>query len=89
VAHFLEAPLEHCVKRFWSLLPGSNDHAWVLPAVVQQALSDTHADVAAAVCRGHPRVADNQLTLSQKLVCLPPALSGGVRCGRAHGQWHA
>jgi hypothetical protein len=78
VAHFLEALLTPSVGRFWAapLCDSGVDDA--LPPAVQEALSATSADVAAAVLQGHPFVTSRHLSFAGKLSRLPAELHPAV-----------
>jgi hypothetical protein len=74
----MEAAIDHCVRRFWSALPCSTDDATALPVEAEQALLGVSADVAVAVCQGHPNVADSKLGFTWQLNSLPTALHTAV-----------
>jgi hypothetical protein len=77
VAHFLEAPKDCWVSRFWAATPCSVG-SLSIPSAVQRDLDRATPDVAAALHRGHPHVADvlarKDAGLASKLEQLPARL---------------
>jgi hypothetical protein len=79
VAHFLEAPVVSCAKRFWSQSQLVSSHSGaVLPPEAQRALNATTTDIAEAMCQAHPAVTDPSIDLIQELARVTPALHAAV-----------